>query len=135
MRALQASYLRLTLCTLAALAAPAFAARIAGVSLQGEVGQAAQLRVGFDAPVARLGAATSPAPVRLDCAGGALAADWRWADERPWPVAFRRPPPPGLPCDVPPGEGRPGLDGRHPGQSVCVSLAAGRPVARWPPLP
>jgi hypothetical protein len=135
MRALQASYLRLTLCTLAALAAPAFAARIAGVSLQGEVGQAAQLRVGFDAPVARLGAATSLAPVRLDCAGGALAADGRWADERTWIVDFRAPPPPGLRCEVRAVEGWQGLDGPLQGQRVFAFSTGGPAVAQMQPWP
>ena len=135
MRELRASRRRLVLLALAALAAPAYAARITGVSLQGEVGQSAQLRIGFDAPVVRLGAAASPAPVKLDCAGATLPADGRWADERTWIVDFREPPPPGLRCTVSAVEGWQGLDGPLQGPRVFAFSTGGPAVAQMQPSP
>ena len=119
----------------ALLAAPAWAARISGVSLQGEVGQPAQLRVAFDTPVARLGAAGAAAPVTLDCAGGTLRGDGRWADERTWIVDFREPPPPGLRCSVRAVEGWQGLDGPLQGRRVFAFSTGGPAVAQVQPWP
>lgn len=135
MRESRASRLRLMLPALAVLAAPVFAARIAGVSLQGEVGQPAQLRVGFDTPVVRLGAAGAPPPVKLDCAGSALPADGRWADARTWIVDFREPPPPGLRCEVRAVDGWQGLDGPLQGQRAFVFSTGGPAVAQIQPWP
>ena len=123
------------LLALALLAAPGWAARISGVSLQGEVGSPAQLRVSFDAPVVRLGAAGAPAPVALDCTGGALRGDGRWADERTWIVDFREAPPPGLRCEVRAVEGWQGLDGPLQGRRAFTFSTGGPAVVQAQPWP
>jgi len=74
------------------------------LSLQGEVGQAQQLRLRYARVMVPLGQPDAPPPVRIACADGsttaAPAGQGRWSDERTWSFDFDAPLPPGLTCTV-----------------------------------
>jgi len=69
---------------LAAVAAPASAARVASVSPQGEVAEVRQVVVRFDEAVVATGDPRLPAPFTLACQGGSTAGDGRWTSDRVW---------------------------------------------------
>jgi uncharacterized protein YfaS (alpha-2-macroglobulin family) len=120
---------------LALLAAPAGAARLAGISLEGEIGAATQLRVSFDRPVVRLGTPGLAAPVTLDCPGATPAGDGRWADDRTWLLELRAPLPPGLRCTVRVIEGWQALDGTLQGRRSTTFSTGGPTVVQAHPWP
>ncbi|WP_284618282.1 alpha-2-macroglobulin family protein [Aquabacterium humicola] len=83
----------------AAVTAPAEAARITGVTPQGEVAQVRQLVVRFDDAVSPAGDMLRQAPLTLQCSGGALPErSARWNTEREWVLDFHAPLPPGVRC-------------------------------------
>lgn len=80
--------------TWAALALMAFAAqaaRITAVTPAGEVPEVRQVSVRFSEAVVTAGDPRLPAPVTLQCSGGAPAGDGRWLDAQRWVYDLREP--------------------------------------------
>ncbi|MEN9417054.1 MAG: hypothetical protein RI988_674, partial [Pseudomonadota bacterium] len=78
----------------------AHAARVTDISPRGEVPQARQVRVQFDAPVAPLGDPRTPDPAAVSCQPVTPPGGGRWEDPRTWVFDFRDDLPPGLRCEV-----------------------------------
>ena len=90
----------IALAALASVAPPAFAARISGVSPQGEVAQVRQVVVKFNEAVVPLGDPNRPAPLTLKCSGPVPGSSMRWNNEREWLIDFKAPLPPGVRCSL-----------------------------------
>jgi uncharacterized protein YfaS (alpha-2-macroglobulin family) len=78
----------------------AHAVRVVDIAPRGEVPQARQVRIQFDAPVAPLGNPRGPDPASVNCQPVTPAGAGRWEDERTWVYDFREELPPGLRCEV-----------------------------------
>ena len=76
------------------------AAKVAGVTPQGEVAQVRQISVRFDAAVVPLGDLRRPAPFSVACSGPVPNGEGRWTNEREWVYDFRAALPPGVRCSV-----------------------------------
>jgi len=79
---------------------PAQAARISHFSPQGEVPQARQVRVAFDAPVVRMGDPKLADPFALRCQPAVPPASGRWTSEREWVYDLPDPVPAGTRCEL-----------------------------------
>ncbi len=90
----------LGLASLAGLVTPAQAARISGVTPQGEVAQVRQVVVRFSEAVVALGDPNKPAPLQLSCSGPVPGSSSRWNNEREWVIDFKSPLPPGVRCSL-----------------------------------
>ncbi len=112
---------------LALLAAPAMAARITGVTPQGEVPQVRQVVVRFNEAVVPLGEPHRPAPLTLHCSGPVPEHSARWASEREWLVDFRSALPPGVRCTLQRAAGWAPLQGGWEGPAE-FSFASGGPA-------
>ncbi|NRF69205.1 alpha-2-macroglobulin [Aquincola sp. S2] len=84
----------------ASLATPAFAARITGVTPQGEVAQVRQVVVRFDDAVMPLGDPNRQPPLTLQCSGSLPERQARWNNEREWVIDFSAALPPGVRCTL-----------------------------------
>ena len=94
------------------LAPPAVqAAKVAGVTPQGEVAQVRQVTVRFDAAVVPLGDLRRPAPFSVACSGPVPNGEGRWTNEREWVYDFRAALPPGVRCSLRTVPGWKPLDG------------------------
>jgi uncharacterized protein YfaS (alpha-2-macroglobulin family) len=91
---------RWLLAGLALTAGTAQAARIDSVSPQGEVAQARQIVLRFDAPVVRFGDPRLPDPVKLRCDGATVTGAGRWTGAQEWVYDFREALPPGVRCEL-----------------------------------
>ena len=83
-----------------ALVAPALAAKVSGITPQGEVAQVRQVVVRFNEAVVPLGDLRRPAPFTVSCNGPVPAGSGRWTNEREWAYDFRAALPPGVRCQV-----------------------------------
>lgn len=79
----------------ALLSLPALAVRVTHASPQGEVPQARQVRLAFDAPVVRFGDPQLADPAALQCQPAITAGRGRWTSDREWVLD--------LPAQLPPG--------------------------------
>ena len=82
------------------MALAASAARVTGISPQGEVAQVRQVVVRFSEAMVPLGDARRAAPFSVACSGPVPAGEGRWTSEREWVYDFRSALPPGVRCSV-----------------------------------
>ncbi|MBL0087293.1 MAG: alpha-2-macroglobulin [Ideonella sp.] len=88
-----------------------WAAKVLGVTPQGEVAQVRQVAVRFNEAVVPLGDLRRPAPMSVACSGPVPAGEGRWTNDREWVHDFRAALPPGVRCTVTPVPGWAPLQG------------------------
>lgn len=84
----------------ALLSLPALAVRVTHASPQGEVPQARQVRLAFDAPVVRFGDPQLADPAALQCQPAITAGRGRWTSDREWVLDLPAQLPPGTRCSL-----------------------------------
>ncbi|HSW04238.1 alpha-2-macroglobulin family protein [Aquabacterium sp.] len=109
------------------LAGPARAARITGVTPQGEVAQVRQVVVRFGEAVVPLGDPNRQPPLKLACSGPVPASSTRWNNAREWLIDFTSPVPPGVRCSLSAVPGWAPLQGTLEG-NTDFSFATGGPA-------
>jgi uncharacterized protein YfaS (alpha-2-macroglobulin family) len=114
-------------------AAGAQAARIAGVTPQGEVASVRQVMVRFDQAVVALGDPNRPPPMTLECSGPAPERTARWVNEREWAIDFRQPLPPGVRCSLKRAAGWQPLQGTLDGNTDFSFSTGGPAIERSEP--
>jgi len=122
-------FLRAALATLILAAVPAsHAARVSGVSPQGEVAEVRQIVVRFDAAVVPAGDPRLPAPFDIRCnGGGAPEGSGRWLNDKAWAYDLRSTLPAGARCTLTPAAGFQPLGGALQGPRE-FSFSTGAPV-------
>ncbi|MBI5256955.1 MAG: alpha-2-macroglobulin [Burkholderiales bacterium] len=103
------------------------AARITGVTPQGEVAQVRQVVVRFGEAVVPLGDPNRPAPMTIQCSGPVPASTARWGNEREWLLDFKTALPPGVRCTLKAAAGWAPLQGTLEG-STEFSFSTGGPA-------
>ncbi|MBI5718232.1 MAG: alpha-2-macroglobulin [Burkholderiales bacterium] len=128
---------RVPLLLVAALAAwpaqDAHAARVAGVTPQGEVGVVRQVAVRFDASVVNAGDPRVPAPFKLSCNGATPAGSGYWLDDRRWVYDLAEALPAGQRCTLrAEATFRPGGAALEGPAEYAFSTGAPAVVSLWP---
>jgi uncharacterized protein YfaS (alpha-2-macroglobulin family) len=117
----------------AGAATGAQAARIAGVTPQGEVAQVRQVMVRFSEAVVALGDPNRPPPMTLECSGPAPERTARWVNEKEWAIDFRSPLPPGVRCTLKRAAGWSPLQGTLDGPTDFSFSTGGPAIERSEP--
>src|SRR6185369_6185259 len=109
------------------------AARIAGVTPQGEVAQVRQVVVRFNEAVVAAGDPNRPPPLTLQCSGPAPQSSARWTSEREWVLDFRAALPPGVRCTLQRAAGWQPLQGTLDGSTDFAFSTGGPAIERSEP--